>query len=410
MKNMAIPFKSGIKFNFMKSKSPRLVSLMSLISLGSFATVFMTPVFPEISRYFKISTSTTQVMMVLLLLGYTVGPVWSAPIANRFGRKKAAYLSIFLYFLGASLILLGIEINLFLILLFGCFVITMGGSSCMTLTYIIIHDYFDHHQAKTVISYALISFALIPALGICVTGILATNFGWKSCLYALFVYGIFVLFLVILLPETISRIDKKGLDIVWIYKKYVRCFKSPRLILFSLIFGLATSCIYVIPTIAPFISDKILKISPERYGIYLLIAYLGQFIGGFASGKLQSKLGASRLMLTGGSITLIGSLIMFILFSLGEVNIFSLFTPMFLIMCGTPLIYGATSAKAVLKQKDKSSASAAMLLITMFLVSIISLFIVLLNLQAALFLPALIFIIMLITIILSIIANHIYEG
>ncbi|MCP4181523.1 MAG: multidrug effflux MFS transporter [bacterium] len=412
MKNLALPFDCGINFNFMKSKTkaPGLISLMPLISLGSFATVFLTPVFPNISKYFNISTAVTQIMMVMLLIGYTIGPIWSAPIANRFGRKKAAYLSIFLYFAGAVLILLGIDLNIFIVLLIGCFIITLGGSSCMTLTYIIIHDYFTHDQSKTVISYALISFSLIPALGICVTGFMATNFGWKSCLYALFVYGIFVLCVVILLPETISRIDKKGLDISWIYKKYVRCLKSPRLILFSLVFGLATSCIYVIPTIAPFISEKILKITPEKYGLYLLFAYLGQFIGGYVSGKLQLRVSANRLMLSGGSITLIGGVIMFFLFTKGEVNILSLFAPMFLIMCGTPLIYGATLAKAVFAQKDKSSASAAMLLISMFLISLVSVGIVFLNLQAAIFLPLIIIVLILLAIILTIVGNCMYKG
>ncbi|HJO94093.1 MAG TPA: MFS transporter [Victivallales bacterium] len=410
MKSLAIPFGSGFNFHLAKTKSPGLISLMPLVSLGSFATVFLTPVFPEISKYFNITTAVTQVMMVMLLLGYTVGPIFGAPVANRFGRKKAAYLSVFLYFLGTVLIISGINIHLFIILLIGCFVITMGGGSAMTLAYVIIHDYFSHEQAKIVTSYMMIAFSLIPAFSICITGFLATNFGWESCLYALFAYGFLVLFVILILPETITRINRKSLNLIWIYKKYIRCLKNPRLIIFSLIFGLASSCIYVIPTIAPFISVNMLKITPEEYGLYLLFAYLGQFIGGYTSGKLQTKLSANRLMLTGGSITLTGALIMFILFSMGSVNIISLFGPMFLIMCGTPLIYGATSAKAVLGQKDKSSASAAMLLISMFLISCVSLGIVFLDLQTALFLPGLIFILMFVTIILTIVGNRIYKG
>ena len=56
----------------------------------------------------------------------------------------------------------------------------------------------------------MLSFAVVPGVGIAIGGFLVEYLGWLSCFYFLFAYGVFALFLVLRLAETSTEKESEA--------------------------------------------------------------------------------------------------------------------------------------------------------------------------------------------------------
>ena len=81
-------------------QGPRLVILLILVSFPSVCAVLFTLALPELAQYFQISNSLAQASMTLFLVGYSMGQLPYAPLANRYGRKKTIYIGLLVALIG----------------------------------------------------------------------------------------------------------------------------------------------------------------------------------------------------------------------------------------------------------------------------------------------------------------------
>ncbi|MDF1654381.1 MAG: MFS transporter [Coxiellaceae bacterium] len=352
-------------------KKPHLLWLILLISFPSVATVLVSPALPAISSFFHISNGYVQQIITLAIIGYALGQLIYSPFANRYGRKIAVYIGLGVYFLSCILCLIGIYTQSMAVILIGRLLMVLGASVGMVITFTVINDFYHPHQARPVVSYAVLAYAFMPALAILVGGFITSHFSWIDCFYFYLVYGFVILIAAWRLPETLINKDMQALKIKKLIRDFVSAFVCWRLMVFSLIYGLMTAFIYVTASGAPFIGIDEIGLSPAVYGLVLLLPYSGQFIGAIGGGQLNKKLTGYKVLTFGYASVIFGSVLMFICFLLGAINVYTLVIPIFFIMMGLPMTYSVSTVMALMNFEDKATGSAVMSFVTM-LVSLVA--------------------------------------
>jgi DHA1 family bicyclomycin/chloramphenicol resistance-like MFS transporter len=351
----------------LNTKPPSLAALIICISFPSVVAVLLTPALPAISKSMHISADTVQQLITLFVVGYAIGQLIYAPFANRFGRKIALYSGICLYLLGSLICILGIFISSINILFVGRFLAALGSSVGMVISFTIINDFYYPEQARAITSNTVLAYAFMPAVGVLLGGFITSHFLWIGCFYFYIIYGIAILFVVKTLPETLQEKNHHALHISKIIVTYSKAFTDLRLVLFSTLFGLFGSYVYVSAAGGPFIGVERIGLTPAAYGLTMLMPYSGQFIGSLVSGKVSKFMSAYKVIFLGVSITFVGVIVLSICFKLNIVNSYSFFGSLFLVMFGLPMVYSSVTTMATAHCTDKATASSIMSFITMMI-------------------------------------------
>ncbi|MCB1110736.1 MAG: MFS transporter [Chlamydiia bacterium] len=341
-------------------KKPSLLTLIVLISYGSIGTALFTPAIPSVMDRFHVGAGIAQLTVMLFLLGYSLGQLIYSPVAKRYGRKPALYVGIGVSLIGNFLCILAGYIDDLTLLVLARLITSLGSSVGLSLTFMIISDYYYESHARKVTAYTMLAFAVVPGVGIAIGGFLVAYLGWISCFYFLFLYGVFALFLAYRLAETSTEKESDSFSLRRVIKAYLRDFKNPILSLYSIMIGTTTAFIYTFAATAPVIGIRMMGLSPDVYGIYNLIPAAGYFLGNFIAARLSSHCKIKTVLKLGIFMMALGILIFAALFFLGFKSPWNLFLPVFIIYFGSPLFYSNAAVIATFRVPDKPNASSIM--------------------------------------------------
>ncbi|MCD6045274.1 MAG: hypothetical protein K0R48_437, partial [Gammaproteobacteria bacterium] len=319
-----------------------------------------TPGLPHLQRQFHISAASTQLTVSLFLLGYTIGPLIYGPLANRHGRKNMLYVGISIAFVSSLLCAIASHIGGFVIFLVARFMLAIGASAGLTLTFTIISDVCtDTEQRRKMIAYTTLAFAIMPGLAVSVGGLLVASWGWQSCFYVYMLYCLLVAFLVSRLPET-KPLHFVDITLKKMWVQYCLVARDSKLWLYSLIWGSTTGVIYTFSAIAPIISHDSLHIPPDVFGVYNLWVFMGLAIGNILAAKLAMYFSARKVMAAGIVVALSGALFLLLSTMSGNLTAAHFFLWTTLSFLGMPAIFCNASALATAQCEDKATASSLM--------------------------------------------------
>lgn len=358
-----------------EQQHPSIITLIALTAFAAVAAVLYTPALPKIMQDFSVSASGGQMSMTVFLIAYTVGQLFFGPITNRFGRKPTIYFGIVIGIIGSLLCIIAPAINNFNLFLWGRGIEALGTSVGLVLAFSIINDRYTGAEARKIIAYATLAFAVLPGIAIFIGGLLVKYFTWVSCFYFLIAYSIFVLALAFRLPETSTETDINALKITQIISRYKKVITSRRLIAYASLWGLSTAIVYIFATIAPVLSIKYLHASPDVYGLLNLVTSAGLVTGNLFSANITRRLSGQNTILLGILLSAFGSITLVLLKYFANINLLTLYVPIFFLYTGLPLIFSNASALASENVSDKGTA-ASMVTLTNMTMAVIGLMIV----------------------------------
>ena len=384
----------------LNTKRPNLFCLILLISFPSVSAVLISPALPHISDFFAISKGFAQQLITLFIVGYAFGQLIYSPFANRFGRKITIYIGIVIYLIGCIIALAGLYYHNFDVIILSRLLTALGSSVGMIISFTIINDFYHPEQSRPIISYTVLAYAFMPAMAIYVGGFITSHLVWQDCFYFYLFYGFVILYISLLLPETLlERIDN-ALKIKSLFSSYMCAIRNIRLLSFALIYGLMAAFIYIIASSGPFIGINDIGLTPSHYGTLLLIPYCGQFFGSLFAGKLSSRLSVYSSAMIGYVLAILGSVLMFVAFKWGYVNELTFFFPLLLIMLGIPMVYSCATVMAVATHEDKATGSAMMSFVTMSTSLVFLLILTALHNKSPIIMPSFFIAIMILAVIL----------
>lgn len=334
--------------------------LLLLVSFASIAAMTISPALPSISQHLGIRESETQRIMTLFLFGFALGQLIYGPLSNRYGRKRFIFLGIVFTGLGALTCLVAAHFGIFSLLIASRIVMGLASGACLKMSYNIAADLLSSQGLTQLISLFVLAFAIAPPIGIAVGGFLTAVWGWQSVFIFLFTYSAFILYLSQEVPETLPHADLCALRPRCILNGYLLVIKDRFVLLTALMMGCGSSVIYLFATIAPFISIELLGIKANTYGMLTMLANSGMLAAGLLGMNLSKKRTQLYVVFLGGTIFILGSILLYIPFFFNHVNIFSLFLPMPIIFLGSSLAFTNSSSIGLSHAIDKSYASSIM--------------------------------------------------
>lgn len=343
----------------------RLFTLLLMISFASVNAVLFTPALPALADFFQITSNTAQLTITWFLIGYALGQLIYGPIANRFGRKPALYAGIMLQILSSLLCILAGLLNEFTIMVIARFMLALGSSVGLKMTFTLVHEYYETKKANQTISYLMLAFGITPGLGIALGGILVMHFGWMSCFYASALYGFILLLLTTQLTETKTDLDKNALQLNHLVRHYREQFKNPFILTGGLLMGTCTAFIYIFAAIGPFIAINLFGMNSAEYGSANILPPLGLIAGSLLATQLVKKHASEWVIRIGIAITCLGSITMFLITLSHLPVLYAIFLPMIIIYFGLALIVPNASTLAMNNTADKAHGASAMSFLNM---------------------------------------------
>jgi MFS family permease len=347
-------------------KKPSTLILILLAGLPSGTAVFIGPALPGLVNDFHVSPGYSQLLMSVFLLGYTFGQLIYGPLCNRFGRIPSLLFALILSLFSIGVCLLALPFHDFTFLLIGRFLSAVGTCGGLVICYTIISDYYPPSQTSKVFAMMTIAFAIFPALGTLVGGLLVEYISWQSCFYAVLMYTLIVLGLIFLLPETSKSKDHHALKLSKLLKNYGSMLTHKTLMLHAVIYGISTACIYIFIAEGPFVGINAIGLSPGEYGLLLMLPYTFSFAGSLAARHIDKILSQRRILFFGWILEIAAALCLLLFFITGQITVLTFIIPMCGFMFAHPIVLTHSTSIAMASVTDRSNASAVFSAVFMF--------------------------------------------
>lgn len=337
--------------------------LLSYICIASLSAAMITPALPHIQSFFDLSKGAVEWVVSIFLLGYAIGQLIYAPIANHYGRLKALRTGLLINLLGILICMSSAYMHLFSLLLVGRLITALGAASGLTCTFMLINELLPKDRAKHAMSLAIVSFTSGIGLAVLLGGIITQYLQWQDCFIALLIHGIVMFVLTYQFKETL--VEAKPIHPVTILKHYRAAFSHAYLIIFALVVGFVSFFSYGYSAAAPIYAQKILHLNASQYGYWNTINMIGMLCSGFLGAHLMKNHHEKRVLYIGFSGVFLGLCMLVIMTITSIHNPFLFFITTSFLYLTSGLLFPAASHEASNAISDRASASSVMSFINM---------------------------------------------
>ena len=322
------------------SRRPPILALIAISALSPFAINAVLPSMPAIETAFRTNYSRVQLILSLFLASVAVSQIVIGPLSDRFGRRPVL-LGGFAIFIGASIAatvapsieaLIGLRIM-------------QGAAGCVgiVLGRAIVRDLFDRRQAASMLGYVTMGLAVAPMLAPSIGGVLQQLFGWTAVFWFMGAFGAACLAVTWrLIPETNLR-PSPELSFRSLFSDFGRLLREPDFLLFSASSSLSSGVFFAFLGGAPYVSERILHLTPAVYGVWFATAALGYSAGSFLAARFTERFGVARMILGGSALALVAACLPVLLLQFGVHGAAAIFLPMIV----TGIANGLTLPSAV---------------------------------------------------------------
>ncbi len=332
-----------------------------MVTLTQAGITFYLPYFIQIKSYFHVSNHLVALTLTSYAAGYALAMLFWGWLSDHIGRKKALLTAASLFSVCAFLCAVNHSIGLFILLRFfqGA-----GGGGCAVISRTAMRDLHDGPLLAKAMSYISGSFILAAGLFQLLGGTMEKFFPWHSVFWVMTLLGIAgVLLVSYFFHETkpfASVIDNKKKTLRSVAQNYFSIIKSKRFMLIAIIGGISYGISLAYNTIAPFLLQVRLHLSPQNFGLLgLLISLIYAFHTIIAS-YLVTRINAKKIILMGFALILTSGTTMLALYLSGIFNVYVVVIPMLCSALGQSLIYPVAIASALKPHRDKAGYATAL--------------------------------------------------
>jgi MFS transporter, DHA1 family, multidrug resistance protein len=280
------------------------LTLLIIVSAACLASSIIVPVIPSISIYYAMEENQPNLLMSTYLFGYLLGQIIYSFLSKHKSPKIALQIGFLIFILGSIIQIYSFYNRSIGLLFLGRFTSSLGASSGLVCVFAIINEKFPINESKKLISLAFISLASFSYISIVLSSIITNYIDWKIIFYIILMISILYFFLV---NKNIPSFELKYFEnqrnkkISYI-SYYLSSLKNLKLILASMIVAFTTTTTYLYNSTASLISTNYFHFSPNYFGIYSLLNFIGLIMGGYISSILIKKYNPINVVFFGMSI------------------------------------------------------------------------------------------------------------
>jgi DHA1 family 2-module integral membrane pump EmrD-like MFS transporter len=306
--------------------------ILMLMALMQMTTDQYVPSLPAITKIFQSNAASIQLTLSIFMLGLSISHVFYGPLSDKIGRKPPLMFGVGLSILGSLICFLAPSVG---VLILGRFLQGFGIGCCNSVGRSLVRDLFTDRILAKIGSYVGVISIFIMAASPTMGGYIQEHAGWRANFLFLFLFGIIVWLLAfVALPETNKNLNPDAIKMKVMGGNYWTLLRSKVFLGYTLCACFACAGLVSYLTIAPFLFQDILGLTPLEFG------QLTFFIAGAIcfSGALNSQLvmhkGVSYMVFIGVLLMLIGGGCMLITALWGIKHVLYIMIPMALFSAG----------------------------------------------------------------------------
>jgi len=320
--------------------------MLFVTTIGQVAADVYLPSLPFIAHAFKVNDHLVQLTVSFYIIGFGVSPLIYGPLSDRYGRLNPLIIGLVICLIGSVICLFSTSITT---LILGRLIQGIGMGAGSVTTRAVFRDIFNGTKLAVMISYLgminMIMIAGAPIIG----GYIQHYFHWRGNFVFLLGLVTFVLLMVIWkLPETNQRIGGGSILPVKVIGNYFGLLKSRVFLGNSMCIGLSFAGILSYLTVAPFLLQNLVGLSPVQFGWTAILVCAAFAIGSFTNARLVDKYGMIRLMFVGGCIIVASGIGALIFGLLGLLNVWVILIPIMFFLFGHGLVFANAFSGAVI--------------------------------------------------------------
>ncbi len=325
--------------------------------LSPFALTVIVPAMPAIQAHYATDYGTVQLVLSFFLASIAVAQIVIGPLSDRFGRRPVLLAGLGL-FVAASLVAAMAPTIESLI----AFRVLQGasGSAGIVLGRAIIRDLFDRRKAASMIGYVTMGFAIAPMLAPLTGGILQEAFDWTAIFWFMAGFGVVCLAVAWLDIGETNHTPSARIDFATLWGNFSELVRSSEFLLFAACASLSSALFFSFLGGAPYISERLLGLSPTAYGAWFVLITTGYVFGNFLSGRYAERFGIAWMILIGCGVSVAAVAVMAGLFAFGRVTPTSLFMPMGIVGVGNGLVLPSALSGAISTRPDIAGAASGL--------------------------------------------------
>jgi len=279
-----------------------LFLLLSMVLLGPLGIDLYLPAIPAIALGLHSSEAVIQSSISLFILVMGLGQLIAGPLVDKFGRRPIAVIGVVIYLAGAMIAATAGTAWMFLFSR-----VVQGLAVCCTSVVIFsgVRDRMSGNDAARAYGFLNGTLNIIPALAPLIGGLIAQYYGWRAPFWALAVYTLAVLLLVVFkLPETrpAGTQTNAGLPL----RQYARILSDPRFMTFALVNAGAMGVALTYVSLAPTVLMNIAGLTPLQFSLVFGANGFWIMAMSFIANRIIRKVGRPVCLKTGGILMFAG--------------------------------------------------------------------------------------------------------
>lgn len=285
-----------------------LILLIALVMFPQIVETIYSPALPFIAEGFAISQNQATQTLSVYFIAFAFGVTAWGLLCDRMGRRKTTLIALTLYIIAAILAMIAPNFSALLgarILM--AFAAAIGSIGTQTM----IRDQFSGDQLRYLFSLIGIALAISPILGLIFGVFMVTIGGYQAVFTLLTMIGAFLMiWSLIKLPETMP--ENHSVHPFW--QTLQAMIQDLMIWKYALLIAAFNIMIFSYYQLAPFIFDN-LQLDNRLYGLSGLLLGLGTFFGAFLNNRLirHDQLSGEKLITLAITIALISALLLTIL-------------------------------------------------------------------------------------------------
>ncbi|CAI9406913.1 multidrug effflux MFS transporter [Aestuariimicrobium sp. T2.26MG-19.2B] len=373
-----------------KTVTPLLIAAVVLLgAVGPLATDMYVPAFPHVTADLGASIGSVQLTLTTFFLGMGLGQLIGGPVSDQIGRKRPLLVGTVVTLVASVICAMAPTIAIMLV---ARFFQGLGAGWAMVIGRAVIVDLAHGSQLVRVMNVLMGVGALAPMIAPLIGAFILRFSVWRNAFWLIAVLTI-VMFLAALLviPESLPPAKRHGGGLQAFVRNSRVVLANRRFVGYMLTNAATGVALFAYVASSPILIQVRNGLSPMTYSVDFAANAGGMMIMTLLAARLATRVNTRKVMFTGQSMALVGSLIMMTGAVWFNAHWTFLLPSFFLLMAGQGLIGPNGGALASAEVPQYAGTASAVLGLTMSLSFSISPPIVALFGEGSAFGPALMF-------------------